>query len=153
MHTYHPNVQQRIWSNFNFEKFVKSEICRLVSQRLGLKGVKIDQNIMKFGNTLVYKMGIQIHDQISIARKLSKVKLRRAFSLEFDLKRVQIARNIEKFDVHACISNGHPNLCSNFNSKNLVKSETPSFDFAKVWLKGGENRSEHHKNFHALLSN
>ena len=27
----------------------------------------------------------------------------------------------------------------NFNSENVVKSETPSFDFAKVWLKGGEN--------------
>ena len=41
-------------------------------------------------------MGIQIYDQISIARKLSKVKLCRAFSLEFGLKRVQIARNIAK---------------------------------------------------------
>ena len=34
----------------------------------------------------------------------------------------------------------------------MVKSETPSFNFAKVWLKGGENSSEHHENFHALLS-
>ena len=32
----------------------------------------------------------------------------------------------------------------------MVKSETPSFDFAKVWRKGGENSSEHHEIFHAL---
>ena len=44
----------------------------------------------------------QMYDQISIARKLSKVKLRRAFSLEFGLKQVKIARNIAKFGVHAC---------------------------------------------------
>ena len=54
-------------------------------------------------------MGIEIYDQISIARKLSKVKLCRAFSLEFGLKWVQIARNIEKFGMHSCLSNGNPN--------------------------------------------
>ena len=37
-----------------------------------------------------------------------------------------------------------------FQLQNLVKSETPSFDFAKVWRKGGENSSEHHEIFHAL---
>ena len=58
------------------------------------------------------------------------------------LKGVQIDRNIAKFGVHNFISNGHANLWSNFNSENLVKSETPSFDFAKVWLKGGENGFE-----------
>ena len=51
-------------------------------------------------------MGIQIYDQISIARKLSKVKLRRAFSLDFGLKRVQITRNIAKFGMLAFISKG-----------------------------------------------
>ena len=44
--------------------------------------------------------------------------------------------------MHACISNGYPNLWSNFNSGNLVKSETPSCGFAKVWLKGGKKSSE-----------
>ena len=34
----------------------------------------------------------------------------------------------------------------------FVKSENPSFDFAKVWLQGWENSSEHHKNFRAFLS-
>ena len=43
------------------------------------------------------------------------MKLRRAFSLEFGLKQDQITRNIAKFGVHACISNEHPNLWSNFN--------------------------------------
>ena len=83
-------------------------------------------------------MGIQIYDQISIVRKLSKVKLRRAFSLEFGLKRVQLAQIIEKIGVHACISSGHPNLSSNFNSEKLVRSETPSCIFARVGLEGVE---------------
>ena len=50
------------------------------------------------------------------------------------LEGVQIAQTIAIVGVHVFISN--------FNSENLVKSETPSFDFAKVWLKGGENGSE-----------
>ena len=54
--------------------------------------------------------------------------------------------------MHACLSND-PNLSSNFNSEKFVRSETPSCNFAKVWCKGGENRSEHHKIWHALLSN
>ena len=57
----------------------------------------------KYVCMLIYQMGMQINDQISIARKLSKVKLCCAFSLKFGLKRVQIARNIAKFGVHACI--------------------------------------------------
>ena len=81
-------------------------------------------------------MGIQIYDQISIARKLLKVKLHRVFSLEFSLKRVQIAQNIAKIGVHACISNRHPNLWSNFNYEKLVRSETPSCIFARVGLEG-----------------
>ena len=47
---------------------------------------------------------------------------------------------------------GIQNLWSNFNSGNLVKSETLSCGFAKVWLKGGKNSSEHHQIWHALLS-
>ena len=58
------------------------------------------------------------------------------------LEGVQIARTIAKVSVHVFMSNGHPNLLSNFNSENLVKIETPSFDFTKVWLKGGENGSK-----------
>ena len=40
--------------------------------------------------------------------------------------------------MHVFISIENPNLWSNFNSKNLVKSETPSFDFTKVCLKEGK---------------
>ena len=63
-----------------------------------------------------------------------------------------MAQNIENFGVHACISNGHPNLGPNLNSKSLVESETLSCDFTKVWLKGGETSSEHHELWHALSS-
>ena len=37
----------------------------------------------------------------------------------------------------------------------MVKSETPSFDFAKVWLKGGENgceKLETNATFYVLVS-
>ena len=86
---------------------------------------------------LFYQMDIQIYEQISILRNCSKVKLCRAVSLGLGLKGVQIARNIAKFGMHACISN-IANLWSNFNSGNLVKSETPSCSFAKVWPKEGK---------------
>ena len=55
-------------------------------------------------------MGIEIYDQISIIRNYSKVKLRHAFSLGLGLKVVKIAWNVVKVGVHACLSNGHPNL-------------------------------------------
>ena len=101
---------------------------------------------------LVYQMGIQMYDQIFILINWSEVKLCHSFSLELFLKRVQIARNIEKVGVHGCISNRHPNLLSNFNYKNLIKCETPSCSSTKVCLKGGENSSEHHEIWRALLS-
>ena len=42
--------------------------------------------------TLVYQMGIQTYDQISILRNYSKVKLRHAVSLGLGLKGVKIAQ-------------------------------------------------------------
>ena len=48
----------------------------------------------------------------------------------------EIAQSVMKVGVHASLSNGHPNLCSNFNSEKLVRSETPSCIFARVGLKG-----------------
>ena len=51
------------------------------------------------------------------------MKLYHAFLLELGLKGVQIAWNFAKVVMHACLSNGHPNLWSNFNSKNLAKTK------------------------------
>ena len=53
----------------------------------------------------------------------------------------KLAPNIVKVGMHSYIPNAQINLRSNFNYEKLVKSETPSFKFAKVWLKGGENGS------------
>ena len=102
--------------------------------------------------TPIDEMGIRIYDQVSFRRNSSEGKICRAFSLEFGLKRVQIAWNTSKFGKHTCISNRHPNIWSNFNYKNLVKRQIPSCSFAKVCLKRGENSSEHHDIWHALLS-
>ena len=69
---------------------------------------------------LVYHMGIQIYDQISIARKLSKVKLHRAFFafVKLALKGTEIARNVAKVSVYACLFKG-------------VHKSTFKFDFLK----------------------
>ena len=64
-------------------------------------------------------------------------------SLGLGLKEVKIAHNVAKFSVNACLYNGHQNLLSSFNSEKLVKSETPSWGFVRVWLNGAGNSSEH----------
>ena len=89
-------------------------------------------------------MDIKIYEKISILRNCSKVKLCHAVSVGLGLKRVKIiARNVTKFGMHDFLSNGHPNLSSNFNSKKLLKSETPWCGFTRVVLKGGQNSSKH----------
>ena len=98
-------------------------------------------------------MDIQIYEQISILRNCSKVKLCRVVSIGLGSKGVKIiAQNVAKFGVHDCLSNGHPNLRSSFHSKKYAKSETPSYSFVRVWLKGAENNSEHRERWHAHLS-
>ena len=57
----------------------------------------------------------------------------------------KIAQNIMKVGVHACLSNGHPNLWSNFNCEKIVKSETTLCIFTRVQLKAGPNISKHCK--------
>ena len=57
--------------------------------------------------------------------------------------------------MHSYLPNAQINLRSNFNFEKLVKSETPSFDFIKVWLKGGENgfeKFETNATFYVLVS-
>ena len=79
------------------------------------------------------------------------MKLRRAVSTGLGLKGVKIAWNVVKVGIHACLSNMHPNTLSGLNSKNLVKAETASCSFVRVWLKDGENSSQHRESWHALL--
>ena len=95
---------------------------------------------------LVYQIHIKIYKKISILRNCSKVKLCRAVSQGLGLKGVKIiAQNVANFGMHDCLSNGHPNLWSSFDSKKYVKNETPSYNFVMVWLKGAENNSKHHE--------
>ena len=56
-------------------------------------------------------------------RNWSKVKLDRAVSLRLGLKGSKIAHNIMKVGAQACLSNGTPNLLSNFNFEKLLKIE------------------------------
>ena len=64
------------------------------------------------------------------------MKLRHVVSLSLGLKGVKIAQNGVKLGVHGYLSNEHLNLWSNLNSQKLVRSETPSFIFARVGLEG-----------------
>ena len=43
------------------------------------------------------------------------------------------------------------NKFSGLNSKNLVKDETASCNFVRVWVRDGENSSQHRESWHALL--
>jgi len=72
-------------------------------------------------------------------------------SQRLGLKGVKIAQNVTKVGVHACISNGHPNLWSNFNCEKIVKSETSSCIFARFRLKAGPNSSKHCKSWRACF--
>ena len=38
VHTYHPNAHQKIWSNFNFDKFVKSETLLCGFAKVAVQG-------------------------------------------------------------------------------------------------------------------
>ena len=89
----------------------------MVLLRLGLKGLKYFVTSRNSACTLLYQMGIQIYDQILIIRNCSKVKLRHAFSLGLGLKVVKITGNVAKVGVHACLSNGHPNILSTIKSE------------------------------------
>ena len=101
---------------------------------------------------LVYLMGIQIYDQVSILRSWSKVKLHRVVLLGFGLKESTINLNIMKVGDHSYLPNADLNLLSNFNSNKLVKSENPSCGFAKIGVKGGENSSKCLESWSACLS-
>ena len=79
------------------------------------------------------------------------MKLHHVVSIGLGLKGVKIARNIAKVGVHACLSNMHPNLWSSFNYENLVKAETASCSFVRVFLKDVENSSQHRESWHAIL--
>ena len=134
----HPNVR----SNFNFEKLVKRETLLCGFTMVWLKGgINTSEKWWKLACMFVYQMVIKIYDQILILTNWSKVKLHRAVSLWLGLNGVKIAQKITKVGLHARLSNGNPNLWSNFNSVKLVKSETPSCGFSRVGFKRGQNSS------------
>ena len=98
VHSCLPNGHLNLWLSFNSEKLVKSEISLCSFAKVGLKGVenslehhkiwcacfscfslsfawkgvKIVCDIMNLVCMLVYQMGIQIYDQISIPRNCYK---------------------------------------------------------------------------------
>ena len=84
---------------------------------LGLKVVKIDWKIVKVG----------VHACLSNGH--------RVVLLGFGLKMPKIALSIVKVGMHSHLPNAHLNQSLNFNSKKLVKSETPLCTFLCVAIK------------------
>ena len=116
--------------------------------------MKIVRDITNLVCMLVYQMGIQIYDQISIPKNCSQVKLCCTVSLALTLNEVKITWNIVKVGVHTYQPNAHQKIWWNFYSDKFVKSGTPSCSFAKVRVKGGENtRNVLEFAVHARLSN
>ena len=101
---------------------------------------------------LVYLMGIQIYDQVSILISWSNMKLHHAVLLGFGLKESKITLNIVKVGMHSYFPNADLNICLNFNFEKLVKRKTLLCGFAKVGLKGGENILERLEISHVRLS-
>ena len=116
VHCYLPNAKINLWSNFNSEKFVKSETLLYSFAEVGIKGGEIFWNVSKFRLHACLSNGHSNLWSNFNYKKLLKRKLRHAFQLGLGLKVVKIAWNIMKVGVHACLSNGHPNLWSSFNS-------------------------------------
>ena len=105
VHCYLLNAKINLRSNFNSEKVgVHCETLLYGFADVGIKVVKYFGTSRNFVCMLVYQMGIQIYDQISIIRNYSKVKI------GLGLKMVKLAWNMAKVGIHACLSNGHPNL-------------------------------------------
>ena len=116
VYSYLPNAHLNLWSNFNSKKLVKSETLLYGFAEVGIKGLKYFGTSQNFVCTLVYQMGIQIYDQISIIRNYSKMQLCQAFSLALGLKVVKTDWNVAKVGMHACLSDGHPKVWSSFIS-------------------------------------
>ena len=104
------NGHSNLFSNLNSKKSLKIETPSYGFDRVGIKGIKIDPNVVKVSVQACYPTRIQIYDQISILRSWSNVKLCHAGLLGFGLKEVKIALNIVKLSVHSYIQNGHLNL-------------------------------------------
>ena len=64
----------------------------------------------------------------------------------------KVALNIMEVGMHSYLPYAHLNLRLNFNSKKLVKSETPLCGFAKVGVKAGENSLECRESWSACFS-
>ena len=125
----------RIWS--------KLRLHHAVLLGFGLKMATIALSIVKVGMHSYFPnayLSLWLNFNFE---KLVKRKLRCAVLLSLRLKGVKIFLNVSKVCMHACWSNWPPNLWSNLNSKNLVK--------ARIWLKYGENSSQHRESWHALL--
>ena len=103
-------MHSNLFSNLNSKKSLKIEHSSYGFDRVGIKGVKTDPNVVKVCVQACYPTHIQIYDQISIMRSWSNVKLCHAGLLGFGLKETKIALNIVKLSVHSYIQNGHLNL-------------------------------------------
>ena len=103
VHSCLSNGNSILFSNLNSKKSLKIETPSYGFDRVGIKGVKTNPNIVKVSVQDCYPMRIQIYDQILIKGNWSKEKLRRVVQLRFGLNGVKIAQDIAKVNVHASL--------------------------------------------------
>ena len=73
VHSCLSNGHSNLFSNLNSKKSLKIETPSYGFDRVGIKGVKTDPNVMKVGVQACYPTRIQIYDHISIMRNSSKL--------------------------------------------------------------------------------
>ena len=88
MHSYLPNAQINLLSNFNFEKLVKSETPLCVLLRLGLKRVKIFRDIVK-----VHVQACLSNGHPNLSANFNSKKLLKSETLSCSFTRVELKRS------------------------------------------------------------
>ena len=107
MHYYLPSGHLNLRSNFNSEKFTKSETLSCAFTKVALKGIEnSSERRESWCAHLFIEMGTWIHFQISILNNLTKSA---SFQPWFDhpWMRAKIAPNIIKIGVHECVLDGY----------------------------------------------
>ena len=132
VHSYLPNAHLNLWSKFNSMKLVKSQTPSCGFAKIGVKGGE-NSSKRREGSMLIYPTSIQIYDQISILRNWSKEKL---YHAKVALKGSEIARNIKKVGVYACLLKWVPKSSFKFHFWKS-KKKVHLFNFCLTILEWG----------------
>ena len=113
VHSYLPNAHLNLWSNFNFNKFFKSETSSCGFAKIG---ITCGEKSSKRRESLSVRLSIKRASKSMIKFKFEKLVRSETLSFIFarvGLEGVKLARTVAKVGVQVFIWNGLPNLWSN----------------------------------------